>query len=142
MGANGNYIGTNFSANWTTANSFCTTQYGTTLATITSDAEQNTAYDAFFTAIPSTPDTWSDRFFIGLNDIDDDDIWTWIDGSNSTYRSIFELSGDGNCAEYITSEDVWNDLSCSSTRYFVCNDPNATTDTDTDIDTDTSTGMC
>ena len=113
------FIGSTFTLNWTDANKYCATNYGTSLATITSDSENSEAYAAGLAA--SNGD--ADRFFIGLNDINDDSIWTWIDGSTSSYRYTFGISGDGNCAEYIidTNGNAWNDLSCSSFRYFVCN---------------------
>ena len=50
-----------------------------------------------------------------------------MDGTDSSYRYTFAVSGDGPCSEYITDAngytDQWNDLSCSHTRYFLCNLP-------------------
>lgn len=118
----GNYIGSTFATNWTAANDYCMSTYGTTLATITSADENDDVISAGVAGYDAGDESgpYGDRFFIGFNDIDNDSTWTWIDGSTSSYRYTLEIGGDGNCAEYIEN-DKWNDLSCGSERYFVCN---------------------
>ena len=122
------YIGSTFDTDYDSANQYCQDTYGTTLATIT-NAEENAAVKAAGLAGTAAGDGSgnTDRFFIGLNDQNEDGSWTWIDGSDSCYRYTFAVSGDGYCSEYITDAggyaDHWNDLGCWQTRYFVCNLP-------------------
>ena len=115
------YIGSTFDTDWETAEQYCQDNYGTTLATIT-NAEENAAVKAAGLAGTAAGDGSgnTDRFYIGLIE-GSDDTWSWADGTDSSYRYTFAVSGDGPCSEYITSADAWNDLSCSHTRYFVCN---------------------
>ena len=125
--ANGarSYIGSTFDTDWETAEQYCQDNYGTTLATIT-NAEENAAVYAAGLAGTAAGDGSgnTDRFYIGLIE-GSDNTWSWVDGTDSSYRYTFYESGDGQCSEYVTDangdNDAWNDLSCSHTRYFVCN---------------------
>jgi len=67
---------------WQDANNFCASQYGTTLATITS--EEEVAEIQNLVNADSAP-----RFYIGLNDHESEGTWKWASG--------YECDG-GNCA--------------------------------------------
>ena len=121
---NGQYIGSTFATSWYSANDYCLEHYNSTLATIRNEDEDSAVHAAGIAGVEASTETGynTDRFYIGLNDIDDDNSWTWIDGTISSYTYNFIISGDGNCAERMYDQDQWNDLSCSEhERYFVCN---------------------
>ena len=126
------YIGVNdYTKRWIDANEYCIDTYGTSLATLTSyddilDAVWAGKEAGFFDEnADSSP--YGDRFFVGLNDIDENGIWSYIEeNSNSNYTFNPNFSGGEYCSEIIWQSEykVTNDIGCSDairTRYFVCN---------------------
>ena len=65
----------------------------------------------------------SQHTYIGLNDLDTEGSYTWIDGSTSAYRPPWvsgqpDNNGDEDCAEIRTSG--LNDLTCAINRQSLC----------------------
>ncbi|XP_061470480.1 hepatic lectin-like [Rhineura floridana] len=74
--------------------------------------------------------TRNERFWIGLHDLRTEGEWKWLDGSN--YRTGFQnwkqgepnsyQSRDEDCGQvWINGE--WNDYTCNSESYYVCEKP-------------------
>ena len=64
-------------------------------------------------------------FWIGLNDIDNDNDYNWIDGSDNDYvYGALQFSG-GDCVEANNqpNDETWVSVDCdlTGTHYFVCN---------------------
>ena len=76
-GTGRDYIYVSTVTTWTAAESYCETTYGTTLATIIDD-DDYTALEAVLTSnsVSTGKDMW-----VGLNDIDSDGNWVWVDGT-------------------------------------------------------------
>ena len=112
--------------NWTSAESYCESTYGTHLATISS------SIDNTYAQIAATNAGINTHIWIGYNDIDSEGSFTWIDGSgegNYTNWNTGEPNNDGSgedCTEMYFSSLLWNDKSCDVTRNFVCNAPGKT----------------
>ena len=108
--------------NWTSANSYCETTYGTMLATITSSDEDVEARAAATNAgISETSSIW-----IGFNDMVTEDTWVWIDGTlNTTYApwNTNEPNDSGDCGQQYGTDksNLWDDTGCKNTKPFVCN---------------------
>jgi len=70
----------------------------------------------------------SARFWIGLTDRDAEGSWIWVDGSPLAYTSRWAPgepndSGGEDCVHNNwNAVGYWNDLDCSSTQPFVCED--------------------
>ncbi|CAH2330250.1 Hypothetical predicted protein, partial [Pelobates cultripes] len=69
----------------------------------------------------------TERHWIGLNDIEDEGTWTWIDGANYSASVQFWKKGEPN--DYGKNEDCallhttgeWNDMPCTFTdSYAIC----------------------
>ena len=98
---------------WALAREYCQTEFDTDLAIIHSVAENRLAYqarNAFDNG--ESYDAW-----IGLSDIDDEDEFIWVDGSDVTYTAWF--SGEPN--NYMSNQDCvimgsgsirWDDQDC------------------------------
>ena len=61
------------SIDWTDANAYCASTYGTTLATIKDDADASTL-------LAMKQNLGSYRVWIGLNDIETETEWVWASG--------------------------------------------------------------
>ncbi|XP_072020400.1 macrophage mannose receptor 1-like [Amphiura filiformis] len=93
------------------ARTLCTTQ-GADLASINSANENNFIlsymYDAGFDA---------SRCWIGMNDLDQEMLYSWTDGSEVTYVNwaYYEPNNSGNedCVEMYVNDGRWNDLPCT-----------------------------
>ena len=115
-------------SNWTEAESYCESTYGTTLATIRSSTENQLAMIAAVYSGSLFVYTW-----IGFNDMDVDGTFEWIDGTrNDVYNYTNWASGEPNnvggnedCGQIWYNGNnkfgTWNDESCGSTMSFVCN---------------------
>ncbi|KAI6650284.1 Low affinity immunoglobulin epsilon Fc receptor isoform X2 [Oopsacas minuta] len=80
---------------------------GFNLASISSHAEQ-----LFIDSFTTTPT----KCWIGLDTIDNSDVYSWIDGSSITYLNWDEtLSFSGDCA--YTEDGVWIDLFCEANTF-------------------------
>jgi len=121
---------------WATAASFCAS-YGYHLAVLNDSTE--VAYVNSWAIVHGG----SDRFWIGLNDIDSDGTFVWeADGSEPTYpldvpgASVTAYSywpwdvgephddGDEDCVEMATESDMsdmaWNDVECGNDQNWIC----------------------
>ncbi|XP_039456320.1 C-type lectin domain family 17, member A-like isoform X2 [Oreochromis aureus] len=63
--------------------------------------------------------------WIGLNDKEQEGTWKWVDGTplNVTYWASGQPDngGEEDCAHVIwDKQKFWNDLSCSSSRHWIC----------------------
>ena len=90
--------------------------YGTPLAIITSQSDQN--------EIISIYNERPDYYLIGYNDISDEGSWLWVDGTNGTYTNwkTNEPNNNGNedCAAIADSAGQWNDAPCDGLHEFIC----------------------
>ena len=95
--------------NWQNGRDMCLV-WGGDLATVTS-LEENTLM--LYTG------TTGSRCWIGLNDIDNENIFVWADGNNGTYRDWYagEPNNDhaGEDCANTRAHGSWNDLSCTNT---------------------------
>ena len=133
----GAYIGSTLTLNYTDAQLFCQTEYGTDLATIMSDKD-NQLVRVATTAADAALST--DRIWIGLNDIDEEGNWcTWNDDTEISVKGSNSNCTDGNYTNWYTDEpndaddnedcaeinsdygDAWNDMPCTNEFYFACN---------------------
>ncbi|XP_053573886.1 hepatic lectin isoform X2 [Bombina bombina] len=71
--------------------------------------------------------TSSMRYWIGLSDLDDEGVWTWVDGTD--YEKSFKFWKKGEPNDYSSNEDCahvwtsgeWNDVHCTYDQaYAVC----------------------
>ena len=120
------YFGVNIALNYTSADIYCQTQFGTHLATVTSAKENNDTRRAATNGGIST----SDDIWIGYNDIDNEDTWIWLDGTRTDlYMNQYENWHDGEPNNGIYGQDraqiyadgTWDDDYCKETKPFVCN---------------------
>ena len=119
------YIAVNEYKTWSDAHAYCIGVYGTSLATIRSSTENDIVVSIGYASFGTQT-----LFWIGLNDIDDDGNYEWIDGTGdaSTIYTKWDsgqpdTSGSSkNCVEMLSSQN-WNNNVCSLTRPFICNLP-------------------
>ena len=119
------YIGVNIDKSYSDANSYCLSNYGTTLATITNRDEILFALDAAYTS--GIPQSIHDSPWFGLNDINNEGSFTWIDGSVNNYVNWAsnEPNNDNNqdCGKLYIPNGDWDDDYCTYTKPFICNFP-------------------
>lgn len=115
------YVGVNLLLDWTSAQSYCLSNYGASLATISNSTQNNLVRDA-----ASVAGIGNDEYlWIGLNDIDIEGTFVWEDNTSPLVYENWNSGepndyGDEDCVE-MRSGNVWNDMACTTTRYFVCN---------------------
>ena len=133
----GAFISASFTANYTNAESYCLSEYGSNLATIFNEQENEYVRSAASNGagIASTNSLW-----IGLNDIKQFGKYTtkregdwdyWNDGTyggNLRYTNWYgnnpDNAGTGqNCGAiyFVEGGDPWVDDFCDTQQYFVCN---------------------
>ncbi|CAI9599908.1 unnamed protein product [Staurois parvus] len=102
------YFFTNLRSNWMKARSSCVIK-GADLAVITSEEEQNFI----------SRQTGDQPYWIGLNDIEEEGKWTWVDGTDyaSSYKAWMpnqpsDSDKNEDCA-HLLSKGKWNDNKCS-----------------------------
>ncbi|KAI6647376.1 hypothetical protein LOD99_12372 [Oopsacas minuta] len=91
--------------NWVDSRQQCLSS-GYDLATISS-SEENALW---LSLVTGTTDCW-----IGLNDIDNEGTFVWVDGSDSTYRNFDTNEPNGGSSEscvHTRSSGRWNDHQC------------------------------
>eukprot|EP01083_Nonionella_stella_P147779 466816_1 len=122
--ANGKYIWVSTVTDWATGESYCNTQYGTSLASIHS-ASDNTEISSLCS------NSAENACYIGLNDQDTENVFVWIDGSNRDYTaSTFPLDNhdhggyDEDCI-ILSTDGSWGDTPCHTSHpySFICNAP-------------------
>eukprot|EP01083_Nonionella_stella_P191865 709775_1 len=113
---------------WTDSNTFCELSYGTALASIHNDTQNNEAKSLCPTSAPST------GCWIGGND---GYVYSyeWLDGTPFDYGSDLsggagpwdggnpDRSGGEHCLEIF--QDGWNDGRCEDAKPFLCNHPSS-----------------
>ncbi|XP_032998408.1 hepatic lectin-like [Lacerta agilis] len=105
-------------ATWHIAESQCA-QRNSSLVVIHDEAKQNFLKSQ----------TRNERYWIGLNDIDEEGEWRWIDGTN--YLNSYKNWRPGQPSDYQNKEDCaeihlsgeWNDESCSTANFYICEKP-------------------
>eukprot|EP01083_Nonionella_stella_P077579 211907_1 len=90
---------------WQAANDACNTKYGTTLATVIDDDDKAAFLEA----------SGGSGLWVGLNDIGEEGVWQWVDGTACTNptASTTEINGNANaknqCIDYWSLNEP-NDL--------------------------------
>uniref|UniRef100_A0A8C5PHP6 C-type lectin domain-containing protein n=1 Tax=Leptobrachium leishanense TaxID=445787 RepID=A0A8C5PHP6_9ANUR len=111
------YYITSTQTDWMKARSFCIKK-GSDLVVITSQEEQ-----LYLMSIANM----INRYWIGLNDEEEEGTWTWVDGTD--YKTSFKFWKKGEPNDYMTKEDCahlwidgeWNDVHCTFDRcYAIC----------------------
>ena len=103
--------------NWYEAEEFCQA-YGMHLASI-GDAAENTVVNGVISVNATT--------YIGANDIDTEDTWTWSSGDPWSSSTANWNTGEPNdyddnedCGTIDPSTGYWSDVPCDETYAFVC----------------------
>ena len=135
---------------WHSAKTFCLL-FGTNLASIHSESDFNETRNLCQNEHPTItngPSCW-----IGLNDVDNESVWKWEDGTVTDYGFINNLStnptsgifpwatnnqnqsepndasGNEDCVILWRLHDYkWNDASCDANYYPICNYPDTNED--------------
>ncbi|KAB0388402.1 hypothetical protein FD755_003358 [Muntiacus reevesi] len=99
---------------WDEARTFCQENYSH-LVIISNSAEQD-----FVAKAHGSPRV----YWLGLNDINVEGDWRWLDGSPVTLsfwdpQEPNNLYNNENCAS-MNKGGTWNDLSCDKTTYWIC----------------------
>jgi len=124
----GQFIYVNTAKNWDTANEWCATKYGTTLATIKND------YDA---ALLKEKERLVGSFWIGINDLSREGLWEWASGYQCEDWNCdgedWWFSGEPNsgsaydCGFVTTSattaQNLVQDATCTTSMKFMCDAP-------------------
>jgi len=120
------YISQQFNSKlpWHEAQSICQ-QQGGMLVVINDDNENNFVFDQIKNDQGVVLATW-----IGFHDLQQQDSWQWVDGSDNTYTNWEPgqpdnwqdaPAGTEDCAEFYEGyPGTWNDQTCGYTRFYVC----------------------
>ena len=119
MSHNNNFIrvGSDLPHNWREAETYCQNIFGSHLAAIHSLSENSDAFG---------DGSWYLEYgnmWIGLNDIDNEGDYVWVDGTSFDYENWQgkEDVDKQNCVRMRTSDGEWDDISCSTGYYaFIC----------------------
>ena len=102
---------------WSAADASCA-GFGTSLAVITSDAE-----NTMLTTLGSTY-FGIDRYWVGLSDLVTEGMFEWVDGTALGYTawSVGEPNGAqaNDCVSIKGGTTTWGDATCSGAQGFVC----------------------
>ena len=104
--------------NWEDADSYCQDTFGTHLASIHSSSylDDITGDGTFW---DSHSNVW-----IGLNDVDSEHDFVWVDGTLFDYTNGMTDSDSTteNCVRITSSAGGWDDIACTRTfTGFICN---------------------
>ena len=113
---------------WSTALTYCETEFNTSLATILNENDNFNGTDAVIQA-GVTSMAW-----FGLNDIKNDTIYVFSDGTpltNNSYQNWADGQPDNfgsyeHCIHWFVNDGKWNDIDCSGggqVEGFACNLP-------------------
>ena len=113
---------------WSNAKSYCSSNFGTGLATITSEEDNTEIYDLTVAA------DLKEQAWLGGSDSDTEGTWVWDDGTGNIDNLYSNWapgepnnSGGQDCMKmYLIETDnpgKWDDTDCSKTHRFVCNYP-------------------
>eukprot|EP01083_Nonionella_stella_P303503 1050875_1 len=151
--SNSQYLFVEQKVNWAAAASYCQTTYGTSLASIHNETDNEQVSTLCQSSCPSCSANWQHGCWIGLNDKanerhDSPLGWVWLDGSAFDFEKWRENEPTGgtdrDCvfiypADYPNAggsyQTKWADVECSATAYFLCNDPDPPTAQPTDAPT-------
>ena len=116
----GNYIrvGGDTGHNWRESDTYCQSVFGTHLASFHSTSENSDAI-----ANGSWVSTYG-QIWIGLNDIDVEGDYVWIDGTPFDYENWEDKQDtiSENCVRISVNDGGWNDIACSTLYFgFICN---------------------
>eukprot|EP01083_Nonionella_stella_P242722 846426_1 len=75
---------------WQAANDACNTKYGTTLATVIDDADKAAFLEA----------SGGSGLWVGLNDIGEEGVWQWVDGTACTNPTQGYGTTTNQCIDY------------------------------------------
>ena len=110
--------------NYSNADSYCQSTYGTHLATITSSIDNEYA----LIAATNAKKTSGNKFWIGYNDIENEGNFTWIDGTiNTNYTNLKDSepseanNGENKDCANMETNGEWKDTDCAETKTFICN---------------------
>jgi hypothetical protein len=95
---------------------------GALLAPLNDDDDEYTWAARHTRAIAPAEDSW----LIGLDDIDVEAVWVWVDGQPLTLEAPFKWDqpdNSGNCATIWWSPGGLDDVPCDSAHPFVCKSP-------------------
>eukprot|EP01084_Bolivina_argentea_P306416 529485_1 len=127
---NSGYIGVSQAKSQPNANDYCLATYGTTLASIHSNAENNAVYDACTST--GITECWIGRYCPSYIALCDSGSWTkgwdWYDGTSEFYGNFQGGSEDPanrgmviQAAGHSGTDGAWDDHDEDSSEYFVCN---------------------
>jgi len=125
----GQYIYVNSAKTWDAANEYCTTKFGTTLATIKSD------YEAAI--LKEKERLVNTNFWIGINDLNREGLWEWASGYQckdwNCVGADWWFTGEPNSGStfdcgFVTSaattaQNLVQDATCATSMRFLCDAP-------------------
>ena len=102
---------------WASARATCV-ERGGDLASVHSDEAQAALADATFSL-------WWTEWWIGLEDMDEEGVYVWSDGSPADYTAWANgepnNSGDEDCTHFSSwAWGLWNDIPCDREQAFLC----------------------
>jgi hypothetical protein len=105
-------------AEWTVADDNCRSFEGGSLVRIASTEEKDFIHEHSPVRM----------YWIGMNDMDDDGIWTWSDGEPVTYTNWSHTGLEGlpsseDCVYVNTGDAEWGDGHCWSMEPYICQRP-------------------
>eukprot|EP01083_Nonionella_stella_P219343 785837_1 len=124
----GRYYLMDESLTWNEGQARCQ-QFGSNLATITSEVENSEAYNLCMSATAyAQPEGLHLGCFFGLNDLEIANTWVYPDNTNVNYTDWDTPSHDEHCGrisiDIVQTNGSWYDDSCHSKRPVLCNQIN------------------
>ena len=115
------YVGViGLTRSWSDAQRYCETRYNTQLATIYNDEQNLCAYDMAYKVSNGGLNVWFGSYHDGSN-------WVNTFGDIQSYTNWNpnqpDSSSNGDCVEFEFEYGGWNDVGCSLSQYFICDNP-------------------